>query len=117
MRVTGSTFLITGGASGLGEATARRFVKQGANVALLDLNEDAGNALSAELGKQAIFAKVDVTSEDSVNAAIKAALQAFGRVDGVINCAGVAPPKRVLSRSGRVHDQKHFDFIIRINVS
>ena len=91
--------VITGGASGLGRATAEYFVGKGARVALFDLNEEAGNAAVAELGEDnALFAATDVTSEESVAAAIEATMTKFGAIHVNINCAGVPAPCKVLDR-------------------
>ena len=89
MQVQNNTFLVTGGASGLGEATTRYLVAQGANVIIADLNQEAGEKLVAELGDKAIFAKCDVTSETDVKNAIEAGVTKFGKLSGSINCAGI----------------------------
>ena len=100
MKLQDKTFLISGGASGLGAATARTLVEAGANVLLADLNSEAGEALAAELDGQARLQKTDVTSEESVNAAIAAAVEAFGGLNGIVNCAGIAPGARIVGREG-----------------
>jgi len=96
MKLSGATFMVTGGGSGLGEATARAFVAAGANVCIVDMNADNGNKVATDLGSQAIFQKTNVTDEASVNAAVDATVARFGRIDGVINAAGVAAAVRVL---------------------
>lgn len=88
-RLDGKVALITGGASGIGAATARAFVEQGARVVIGDLNEANGAALAAELGEAALFARLDVTSAASVGAAVALAVGRFGRLDTLINCAGI----------------------------
>lgn len=100
MHITTDTVaLVTGGASGLGEATARRMLGDGASVVLLDLPGGRGQELAQELGARAVFAGADVRDEDAVQAAIAAAAE-LGTLRIVVNCAGVATPGRVLSRRG-----------------
>ncbi|MET4128207.1 SDR family NAD(P)-dependent oxidoreductase [Roseovarius sp. MBR-6] len=98
MRITDTAAIITGGASGLGEATARHFRAQGAEVTILDRDGARGADVAAEIG--ASFAETDVTDEGSVAAAIAAAKSAMGRITAVINCAGVATGAKVLGRDG-----------------
>ncbi|MGX0902960.1 NAD(P)-dependent dehydrogenase (short-subunit alcohol dehydrogenase family) [Roseovarius sp. MBR-79] len=98
MRITDTAAIITGGASGLGEATARHFRAQGAEVTILDRDGARGAEVAAEIG--ASFAETDVTDEASVAAAIAAAKSAMGRITAVINCAGVATGAKVLGRDG-----------------
>ena len=93
-------FIITGGASGLGEATARRLVAGGARVVLADLNCRAGETLAAELGPAAAFVRADVTSEGDAQAVVAAALARFGGLHGLVCCAGIAPAEKVLGREG-----------------
>lgn len=100
MQINDSTVaLITGGASGLGEATARRILDVGGAVVLVDLPNSRGEELAAELGDKAIFAAADVRDEEQVRAAVEAAGQ-LGELRIVVNCAGVATPGRILSRRG-----------------
>jgi len=115
MQLNTTTALITGGASGLGEACARRFVAAGAHVVLLDLNSERGVSLAAELGDNARFVKTDVTSENDVQAAIDVAVEAFGSIEVVMNCAGVAIAKRTLGRDGP-HELDAFTKVIQINL-
>lgn len=116
MQVNNQTFLITGGASGLGQATARRLVQQGGNVVVADLNEAAGSALVTELGSErAIFHATDVTSPDSAQAAITAAANRFGGLQGLVNCAGILGASRVLGKEGP-HDLALFRRVIEVNL-
>jgi NAD(P)-dependent dehydrogenase (short-subunit alcohol dehydrogenase family) len=115
MRIEGSVFFITGGASGLGAATAKWLVGSGAQVVLADLNEVAGEALANELGPDALFVRTDTVQEQSVQAAIDLSLSRFGRVDGLICCAGVAPGQKVQSKAGP-HDLDTFARAITINL-
>ncbi len=116
MQLPGHVFLITGGASGLGAATARRFVEQGARVVIADLNAQAGEQLAADLGPaQALFQHTDVASADSGQAAVDTALRHFGGLRGLINCAGILGGARVAGREGP-HDLASFEKVIRVNL-
>ncbi|MCC7079871.1 MAG: SDR family NAD(P)-dependent oxidoreductase [Burkholderiales bacterium] len=115
MRIEGSTFLITGGASGLGAGTARLLAQAGANVVLGDMNAHAGGHLAAELGERARFVSTDVTDEGQVQAVVDLARRTFGRLDGAINCAGIVLGERVLGRSGP-HRLESFRRVIEVNV-
>jgi NAD(P)-dependent dehydrogenase (short-subunit alcohol dehydrogenase family) len=115
VQLAGSTFLISGGASGLGAATARLFASQGARVVLADLNDAAGQALAAELGAGARFARTDVTDETSTRAAIDAALDAFGSLQGAVNCAGIGIAERTIGRDGP-HPLDAFARVVRVNL-
>ena len=115
MDIKNKTYLISGGSSGLGAACARRFVTEGANVVLLDLNVDAGEALAQELGEQALFVQTDVTEEEGVAGAVKTAVSQFSHIHGLINCAGVAIGSRVLGRT-EPHNLDHFTFVIKVNL-
>ena len=96
MELNQTIALVTGGASGLGFATAKRLADAGAKVILADLNDQVGPGAQAEIGDNALFIKTDVTSEEDVNAALDAAGQAFGVVNCAVNCAGIAIAKRTL---------------------
>ena len=102
MNLQDKVVVITGGASGLGKATAEYLVaEKGAKVALFDLNEDAGNATVAELGEdKAIFCQTDVTSEESIDAAIAAVMDKFGAIHGDVNAAGIPLPCKILDKEG-----------------
>ena len=105
--------LITGGGSGLGHATASRFVRQGAKVVLADLR---GEEAAEALGENAAFARCDVTNEDDVNAALDLAEARFGSVNVVVNCAGIAIAQKVLSSKGP-HPLDAFQKILTVNVA
>jgi len=90
--------LITGGASGLGLAVARRFAAGGGQVTLLDVNDEAGAAAAAELGGRAAYIRADVSSEAEVQAAVEAAVQRMGSLNVAVNCAGIIGAGRVLGR-------------------
>ncbi|KAI9314237.1 hypothetical protein BX666DRAFT_1862783 [Dichotomocladium elegans] len=119
MQIKNNTFIVTGGASGLGEATVRELVKRGGNVAIFDLNEEGAQELAQSLGKQAFAAgKVDVTSEQDVRAAIEKTVNQFGKVAGVINCGGVGGAAKIARRGSSAHTltMDLFDFIVRVNL-
>lgn len=92
--------VVTGAASGLGHAVARRIVDTGGSVALLDVNEEQGQAAAAALGKQAFFLRCDVSSEDDVEAAVKTACERLGGVTLAVSCAGILGAARALGRDG-----------------
>jgi NAD(P)-dependent dehydrogenase (short-subunit alcohol dehydrogenase family) len=116
MDITGKTFLVTGGSSGLGAACVRRLVTAGGRVVIADLNEDDGVALTAECGSSARFSKTNVTDSDTVQAAISLALDSFGELHGVVNCAGIGPPAKVVSSSRGPHDLGLFNTVIQVNL-
>ncbi len=105
--------VITGGASGLGEATARLFRAAGAQVTILDRDAARGQAVAEEIG--AHFAMTDVTSEDSVKAAIALAMDKMGKINAAINCAGVGTAEKTLGREGP-HSLDHYNRVIGINL-
>lgn len=115
MQLSSSTFIITGGSSGLGLGTARTFVAGGANVVLLDVNEEDGTKRAEELGGNAIFVRTDVTSEEDVQAAIDAGTKKFGRIDGAVNCAGIVLGRKTHGSKG-THDLESFRKVININL-
>src|SRR5687768_4673235 len=111
--------VITGGASGLGAATARRLAKSGVKVALFDFNEEKGEALAKEIG--GVFCKVDVTNEEQVDAGFAKARAAHGQERILVNCAGTGNAAKTASRDKATGQPKHFplpDFekIIQINL-
>ncbi len=115
MQLSGSVFVITGGASGLGAATARMVVAAGGKVILADVKDSEGNSMAAELGAAAKFVKTDVTDEASAKAAIAAAATAFGGLHGLVNCAGVVHGERVVGKEGP-HTLAGFSRTIAINL-
>jgi NAD(P)-dependent dehydrogenase (short-subunit alcohol dehydrogenase family) len=112
MEIRGNAFLITGGASGLGAATARLIAREGGKVALADLNEAAGNALAGELG--GTFVKCDVSREEDAQRAVDAAL-GLGKLVGLVNCAGVAPAVKTVGKDGP-HPLEAFRRTVEINL-
>jgi len=115
MQIKDHCFLIPGGASGLGAATARQLIDGGGNVVLADLNAESGEAAAQSLGPQARFVIVDVTNAAQVQAAVDAAIKSFGALHGLINCAGIAPAERVVGRDGP-HALESFSRVININL-
>jgi NAD(P)-dependent dehydrogenase (short-subunit alcohol dehydrogenase family) len=115
MQIETHVFLITGGGSGLGAATARHLVARGGRVLLADVNATTGEALAAELGAAPVFQRTDVTSEADGQAAVVKALSAFGRLDGLVNCAGIAPGEKVAGRDGP-HRLESFARTVNINL-
>ena len=115
MRIENSVFLVTGGSSGLGLATARELVGQGGKVLLVDINAEVGVARAEELGGNARFVKADITRDEDARSAVAAAVEAFGGLHGLINCAGVAPAEKVLGRNG-AHGLESFRRVIEVNL-
>jgi NAD(P)-dependent dehydrogenase (short-subunit alcohol dehydrogenase family) len=115
MLIGGKTFVVTGGGSGLGAAVARMLAGEGANVVIADVNADAGAGIAGALGAGAAFIQTDVTQEKDGQAAIDMALERFGHLHGLINCAGVAPGEKVLGRDGP-HRLDSFARTIGINL-
>jgi NAD(P)-dependent dehydrogenase (short-subunit alcohol dehydrogenase family) len=115
MDIRGIRAVITGGASGLGLATARALAADGGRVALLDLNADAGAAAAAELGAAASFHRVDVTSESAVDAALGEAVAWMGGLEVAVNCAGIGTPRRMLGKDG-VMPGDFFRKVVEINL-
>lgn len=115
MHIKNKVVLITGAGSGLGAAVAQMMVENGGKVLLLDVNEAAGQNCAKNLGDGAFFLRTDVTSEIDGKAAIEAALAKFGRIDGLVNCAGVAPGEKIIGRDG-AHSLENFARAININL-
>lgn len=115
MKLQQTIALVTGGASGLGEATVREIVSHGGKAVIVDLNEEAGNALSDELGSSAIFCKTDVTSEGDVANALAQCLSEFGPVNAAVNFAGIAIAVKTLGKDGP-HPLKLYQKVIDINL-
>jgi NAD(P)-dependent dehydrogenase (short-subunit alcohol dehydrogenase family) len=115
MKINGSVALVTGGASGLGEATVRQLVSQGGRVVIVDRNADYGEQLAAELGDAAIFARADVSNADEVQAAVEQATS-IGTLRAAINCAGIGMAMRTVGRDGTPHDLEVFQRIISVNL-
>lgn len=115
MRIDESVFLISGGASGLGLATARELIGQGGKVVLLDINAEAGRQALDELGANARFVRADITREKDGHSAVAQSLAAFAALHGLVNCAGIAPAEKVLGRNG-VHGLDSFRRTVEVNL-
>ncbi len=115
MQIQNHVFLVTGGGSGLGAATATMLAENGGKVVVADLNEPAGKDLVGSLGGTVRFIKADVTDEASTQAAVDLCVSAFGAIHGLVNCAGVAPGERVVGRNGP-HALASFERAVKINL-
>lgn len=115
MNIEGSAALVTGGASGLGEATVREIVRRGGRAVIVDLNADRGNQLASELGDAAIFVRADVGKTDDVEAAMATATK-MGPLRAAISCAGIGMAMRTVNKEGKPHDLAVFEKIISVNL-
>lgn len=114
MEISGKTWIVTGGSSGLGAACVRTFAAAGARVVVCDIG-DHGAQLASELGSAVRFVKTDVTDPQQVKAMVDAALREFGAVHGAINCAGIATAERVLGKDGP-QPLDHFAKVVGVNL-
>jgi NAD(P)-dependent dehydrogenase (short-subunit alcohol dehydrogenase family) len=115
MNINGNAFLVSGGSSGLGAACVRLLATAGANVVIADLDRDKGEALATELTPRVRFVATDVTDEASVQHAVNTAVQAFGGLQGAIQCAGIGLAERLLGKSGP-HPLASFTKVITVNL-
>src|SRR3990172_9737947 len=115
MQLKGSTFIVTGGASGLGEETVRTLVEGDANVVIADLQVEKGQALAQSLGKQVRFIKTDITNEEDGKAAVALAGTEFGGLQGLVNCAGIAVAEKTVGKNGP-HVLGNFTRCITVNL-
>jgi NAD(P)-dependent dehydrogenase (short-subunit alcohol dehydrogenase family) len=115
MDLNGTGTIVSGGASGLGEATVRALAERGAKVAIADVNDEKAQALADELGDGAIAVHCDVTAEDEVKAAVDAAVEAFGSIRFAVGCAGVGWPEKIVSKKGP-HQLLPFETVVRVNL-
>lgn len=116
MKIQGKVCVVTGGASGLGAATAQYLVSQGARVIMVDMNQELGQQLQQQLGSQSEFVAVDVTDENQVQQLFSHIEQKYGQLNGLVNCAGIAPSAKVLGRDG-LYDLAMFQKVLNINVT
>ncbi|PCI34545.1 MAG: 3-hydroxyacyl-CoA dehydrogenase [Alphaproteobacteria bacterium] len=114
MEIKGLTAIVTGGASGLGEATARRLAKAGARVTIFDMNADRGTQVASDIGGH--FEKVDVVDAGNVEAALEASAALYGEARILINCAGIAIGEKTVGRDNVPHDLDRFKKVIEINL-
>ncbi|MBM7621576.1 NAD(P)-dependent dehydrogenase (short-subunit alcohol dehydrogenase family) [Bacillus tianshenii] len=115
MKIKDICALVTGGASGLGEATVRNIVRQGGKALILDLSEERGTMLVEELGDSVLFIKTDVTNEQEVREALNKGIERLGFINAVVNCAGIGVAQKILGRKG-THPLDHFSKVININL-
>ncbi len=116
MNVAGKVALITGGASGLGLATARALLDHDTSVVLVDLPSSPGEAIAKELGERCTFVAGDVTSSEDMQAAVDTATGTFGAVHITVSCAGIATPGRLLNREGLPLSLERFESVVRVNL-
>lgn len=116
MQLQGKTFLVTGGASGLGRACAERFVQAGAKVVIVDFNEEAGTAAALALGSSVRFARANVASEEDVRKAVDLARAELGGLHGAICCAGIGTAEKVINKEGKPHSLQGFAKTIEVNL-
>ena len=115
MEIKGNTALITGGASGLGAATTRALHGSGANVLIVDLNDELGETLVSELGNRAAYAHANVVNPEEMSAAVAVAVSRFGKLHFAVNCAGVGQSARVLGREGPMA-LEYFSTVVNVNL-
>ncbi|MBI1765525.1 MAG: SDR family NAD(P)-dependent oxidoreductase [Acidobacteria bacterium] len=115
MQIQGNTFLVSGGASGLGGATSRLLAEAGGNVVIADINADKGAALAAELGAQTRFVQTNVADEAAVQQAVATAVSTFGALHGAICCAGIGGAEKTVGKDGP-HALASFKKIIEVNL-
>ncbi|WP_404461954.1 3-hydroxyacyl-CoA dehydrogenase [Sutcliffiella horikoshii] len=115
MNIQNCVAFVTGGASGLGEATVRNIVSKGGKAVVADLAEERGGILKEELGESILFVKTDVTKEEHVSKALDKGIQTFGYINTVVNCAGIGVAQKVLNRKGP-HSLDDFSKVISINL-
>ena len=116
MKMQDISAIVTGGASGLGEATVKNIVENGGKVTIIDRSEDKGITLAESLGNEnVLFMKADVTNEAEIQDAISKTIQTFGKINAVVNCAGIGVGEKVVSKD-KVHDLDRFRKVIEVNL-
>ena len=116
MQIESVAAVVTGGASGLGEATARRLTAQGARVALLDLGRSNGAEVARDIGGETLFVEADVSNEEQVAHALDQAVSAFGGIQVAVNCAGIGMAGRTLGKENQPFDLGAFRLTIEVNL-
>jgi NAD(P)-dependent dehydrogenase (short-subunit alcohol dehydrogenase family) len=116
MQIQGIGAVVTGGGSGLGEATARALASRGARVAILDLGRSRGAEVAKSIGDAAIFCEADVASEEQVTAALDRAVELFGGIQVAVSCAGIGTAGRTVDKTGKPFDLKLFELTLRVNL-
>jgi NAD(P)-dependent dehydrogenase (short-subunit alcohol dehydrogenase family) len=107
--------LVTGGASGLGEATVLELVKRGARVAIIDINAAEGEKLAGACGANTIFTVADITSENDIRHALKKIIETFGKINVAVNCAGIPNPGKIMSKKGPL-PLDSFNKVLQVNL-
>ncbi len=115
MDIQNAVALVTGGASGLGEATVRRLVAAGAKAVIVDLNDERGQALAEELGEGVVYVKTNVADPAAVDAAVEAARE-LGELRIAVSCAGIGPAAKTVARDGSPHDFDLYRKVIEVNL-
>ena len=115
MKIEGKIAIVTGGASGLGRATAEALVAAGAKVAIWDMNEELGSQVAADLGENAYFTQLNVTDDDAVQAAVQEVVERFGAVHILANIAGISRPRLVINKEGPT-SLEDFEAVIDIDL-
>lgn len=115
MNIKDHSAIVTGAASGLGLATAQKLIAQGAKVVLVDMNQELGQKVAAELGAHAAFVQADITSEAQFSTAIQKACE-MGALRAVVHCAGIGGPLRILDKEGNPADLQKFEKIVQVNL-
>jgi NAD(P)-dependent dehydrogenase (short-subunit alcohol dehydrogenase family) len=115
VQIEGNVFIVTGGASGLGRASAERLIERGGRVVIVDLPSSAGTDVAAELGGQTVFAPADVTDPEAVAAAVEQA-QSLGTLRGLVHCAGRGGALRIVDRDGNPGDLELYETVVRVNL-
>ncbi|MCZ6465429.1 MAG: 3-hydroxyacyl-CoA dehydrogenase [Proteobacteria bacterium] len=116
MEFQGIGAIVTGGASGLGEATARALTARGARVAILDLGHSKGADVAKDIGGDTVFCQADVTSEEDVTVAIDGAVERFGEIRVAVNCAGIGSAGRTVGKDGTPFDLEIFRKTVEVNL-
>ena len=116
MQIQGIGAVVTGGGSGLGEATVRALAARGARVAILDLGRSKGAEVAKSIGDAAIFCEADVANEEQVGAALDRAVETFGALHVAVNCAGIGTAGRTVDKTGKPFDLKLFELTLRVNL-
>ncbi|KAG0363611.1 Dehydrogenase [Podila minutissima] len=115
--IRGKTFVVTGGSSGLGEATIRAIVERGGKVIIFDINEERGEEIASELSSSVFWpGATDVAGEDSVISSIEKGVAKFGNISGVVNCGGVGMAQKIVFRNGEPQPLNIFEEVVRINL-
>ncbi|KAF9101344.1 Dehydrogenase [Mortierella sp. AM989] len=116
-QIKGKTFVVTGGSSGLGEATLRTIVERGGNVVIFDINEERGEAIAAEFPNSVLWpGATDVAGEDSVLESIEKGVAKFGNISGVVNCGGIGMAQKIVFRNGDPQPLDIFQEVVRVNL-